>query len=371
MFLTRNALTVLLATALAFAQSFCIAQKVQKSPFKASSGLKDAYLNYFSIGVAITPNDLKGKQATFIKRHFNSITAENAMKMAAIQPKEDFFNWAAADSIVDFAIKNKINVRGHTLVWHDHMPSWFFIGPDGKQVSKELLLTRLQKYITAVMTRYKGKIYAWDVVNEAVDDEPKNYLRKSKWYEIIGEDFIAKAFEYAHAADPEAQLFYNDYNADRPDKRENIYKLLKNLKDKGVPIHGIGLQSHWNIYEVNEVDLKAAIEKYASLGLKLHFTEVDMSIYPWELVPRNKREGENETFTVELAKQQADKYEMVFRVFRQYKTVIENVTFWNVSDRYTWLDDYPVRGRKNYPLLFDAKLNPKPAYWKVVNFKDK
>ena len=291
--------------------------------------------------------------------------------MAAIQPKEGVFNWAAADSIVDFAIKNKLKVRGHTLVWHDYMPDWFFIGPDGNQVSRELLLKRLQKYITTVMTRYKGKIYAWDVVNEAVDDNPNNYLRKSKWHQIIGEDFIAKAFEYAHAADPKAQLFYNDYNADRPDKRENIYQLLKSLKDKGVPVYGVGLQSHWNIFEVNEADLKSAIEKYASLGLKLHFTEVDMSIYPWELTVRDKKVEENDTFTAELAQKQADKYDMVFRVFRQYKTVIENVTFWNVSDRYTWLDNYPVRRRKNYPLLFDAQLKPKPAYWKVVNFKDK
>lgn len=280
MFLTRNALKFLLAVIVAAIQFTCIAQQTPVQYANSKLGLKDAYANYFSVGVAVAPKDLDGQQASLIKRHFNSVTAENAMKMAAIQPREGIFNWAAADSIVEFAVKNKIKVRGHTLCWHDFMPEWFFIGTDGKQVSKELLLQRLKKYITAVVKRYKGKVYAWDVVNEAVDDEPKNYLRRSKWYEIAGEDFIAKAFEYAHAADPSAQLFYNDYNADRPDKRENIYKLLKNLKDKGAPIHGMGLQSHWNIYEVNETDLKAAIEKYASLGLKLHFTEVDMSIYP-------------------------------------------------------------------------------------------
>lgn len=332
-------------------------------------GLKDAYQQYFSVGVAVGPSNLKGDEMPLIKQHFNSLTAENAMKMAAIQPKEGVFKWAAADSIVDFATKNKMKVRGHTLVWHNYMPEWFFIGPDGKEVSKELLLSRLKKYITAVVTRYKGKVYAWDVVNEVIDDDPKNYLRRSKWCQIAGEDFIVKAFEYAHEADPSAQLFYNDYNAEKPDKLESIYRLLKNLKDKGVQIHGMGLQSHWNIYDVNEANLKAAIEKYNSLGLRLHFTEVDMSVYPWEPEPREKRPDENDSYTPEIEKIQTEKYGMVFRVFRQYEAMIDNVTFWNVSDRHTWLDSFLVKGRKDYPLLFDAQLNPKKAYWEVVSFK--
>lgn len=334
-------------------------------------GLKDFYQSYFPIGVAVRPSDLHGASADLIRRHFNSITAENAMKIATIQPQEGVFNWAEADSIVDFAVKNNLKIRGHNLCWYVDTPDWFFIGPDGGQVSKTLLLQRLQKHITAVVSRYKGKIYAWDVVNEAIDDHPERYLRNSKWYQIAGEDFIIKAFEYAHAADPGAQLFYNDYDAERPEKIERVYRLLKSLKDRGVPVHGLGIQAHWSIYELTENELKTAIEKYSALGITLHFTELDMSVYPMEAYIRNKRPGESDVYTAEQQHRQTEKYAMIFKVFRQYKNVIGNVTFWNVSDRYTWLDDYPVRGRKNYPLLFDTHLQPKSAYWPVINFKVK
>ncbi len=334
-------------------------------------GLKDHYRHYFLIGVAVSLNNLDGEESVLIKRHFNSITAENEMKMSVIQPREGFFNWKAADSIVDYAVRHNLQVRGHTLCWHEQVPDWMFVGADGQEVSELILLKRLKTHIQAIVTRYKGKIQAWDVVNEAIDDDAQKHLRDSPWYRILGEDFIAKAFEYAHEADPSALLFYNDYNADRPDKTENIYRLLKSLLDRGVPIHGMGLQSHWSIHEPKEEALVAAIQRYSSLGLILDFTEVDVSVYPWEKVPRDRRPEEQDVYTLEMAQQQAEKYEMVFRVFRKYRHVIRNVTFWNVSDRHTWLSHYPVKGRKNYPLLFDTLLQPKQAYWKVVNFKDK
>jgi endo-1,4-beta-xylanase len=332
-------------------------------------GLKDPYKNYFSVGVAVAKRNLAGEEAALIKKHFNSITAENDMKMEMMQPVEGKFNWATADSIVNFGIKNNIGVRGHNLCWHEQAPSWFFVDKDGKDVSKEVLLKRLKTHIDTIVGRYKGKIYAWDVVNEAIDDDSTKYLRNSKWYQICGEDFIVKAFEYAHAADPSAKLYYNDYNTERPEKRERLYKLLKSLKDKGVPIDGVGLQAHWSIYEPTEKELVTAIERYSSLGLKIQFTELDISIYPWEKNRRAKRQGEADEFTSELEAQQVSKYKMVFDVFRRYKDVVTNVTFWNISDRRTWLDSYPVPGRKNYPLLFDTQLKPKKAYWEVINFK--
>lgn len=332
-------------------------------------GLKDYYKAYFPVGVAVSPASFAGDEGKLIQREFNSMTPENSMKMGPIHPKENEYFWKDADSIVNFAVKHGFKIRGHNLCWHEQTPDWIFKDKDGKDVSKEVLLQRLKSHITTVVNRYKGKIYAWDVVNEAVDDDSTKFLRNSKWYQICGEDFIIKAFEYAHAADPQALLFYNDYNTEFPEKRERVYKLLKLLKDKNVPIYGVGLQGHWSIFDPTEKDLRAAIERYSSLGLKIHFTEIDMSVYAWEKYPRKLKEGEKMDYSPEIQKKQTEQYAMVFRVFRAYKDVITSVTFWNISDKTTWLDHYPVEGRKNYPLLFDTKLQKKSAYQEVVNFK--
>lgn len=334
----------------------------------ADKGLKDYYKNYFPIGVAVGPQSIKGDDSALIVKEFNSVTPENAMKMGPIHPREDMYYWKDADAIVDFAQRNGIKVRGHNLLWHEQTPRWLFTDKDGKQVSKEVLLQRLKDHITTVVSRYKGKIYAWDVVNEAIDDDSTKMLRNSLWHQICGDEFIPKAFEYAHAADTNAVLVYNDYNTERPEKREHIYRMLKKLVDAKVPINAVGLQAHWSIYEPTEKELRDAIERYSSLGLKVQFTEVDMSIYPWEKERRAKRPGESDAYTPELEQKQIDQYKMVFKIFREYKNVISGVTFWNVSDRYTWLDTYPVPGRKNYPLLFDQNHQRKKAYWEVVKF---
>jgi endo-1,4-beta-xylanase len=335
----------------------------------AGKGLKDYYQSYFPMGVAVSPRALDGPEADLIRTHFISMTPENAMKMGPIHPEENRYFWDDADRIMNFAQANGLKVRGHALCWHEQTPKWMFTDAKGDTVSKEVLLQRLKDHITTVVSRYKGKIYAWDVVNEAIDDDSTRLLRNSPWYKICGEDFIVKAFEYAHQADPEAQLFYNDYNAVRPEKRERIYQLLKKLVDAKVPIHGMGMQGHWSIYEPTEKDLRAALDQYASLGLKVQITELDMSIYPWEKHRRERRPDESDAFTPELEKRQMEQYKMVFDVFREYKDVLTGVTFWNISDKYSWLDFYPVRGRKNYPLLFDQNLQPKKAYWEVVRFK--
>ena len=330
--------------------------------------LKQAYKDYFPIGVAVGPRNLTGPEADFILQQFNSLTAENAMKMGPIHPEENRYFWADADTIVNFARQHGLKVRGHNLCWHQQTPKWLFTDADGKTVPKDVLLKRLKDHITEVVTRYKGKIYQWDVVNEAIDDSDQKFLRESEWSKICGDEFIAKAFEYAHEADPDAQLFYNDYNTERPGKRDRIYRLLKELLDKKVPVQGVGLQGHWSLADPTEQNLRESIAKFSSLGLKVQITELDLSVYPSEQGRRDKRPDESTTFSPEMEQQQRAQYKRVFGVFREKKKDITGVTFWNVSDRRSWLDNFPVRGRKNYPLLFDAELKPKQAYYEVVQF---
>jgi endo-1,4-beta-xylanase len=333
----------------------------------SAKGLKDYYKNYFPIGVAVTPNNLSGDEAKLILQQFNSLTPENAMKMAPIHPEENRYFWRDADSIVNFAQHNGLRVRGHNLCWHNQTPRWMFKDSFGNNVTKEVLLKRLKDHITTVVSRYKGKIYAWDVVNEAISDKKDEYLRNSLWLQICGEEYIARAFEYAHEADPDAILFYNDYNEINSIKREKIYKLVKSLKDAGVPIGGVGLQGHWAINEPSEKQLDSTISRFADLGLNVQITEMDISVYPKEHNAReSKPEDANTVFNEEKENKQIDMYRMCFRLFRKYRKVLSGVTFWNISDRRSWLDDFPVRGRKDYPLLFNNDLKPKKAYWQVV-----
>lgn len=332
-------------------------------------GLKDYYNAWFPVGVAVSPRALKTDEAGLIISQFNSLTPENAMKMGPIHPRENYYNWRDADSIVAFAKRNKMKLRGHTLCWHNQAPGWMFVDSTGNTVSKEVLLQRLKEHITTVVSRYKGSIYAWDVVNEAISDKSNEYLRPSKWMEIIGGEYIAKAFQWAHEADPNAQLFYNDYDEINAVKRAKMIRLIKDLQSKGVPIHGVGLQGHWAVNEPSRAQLDSTLRDFAQLGLRLQITELDISVYPKEHHARERRpEDNNAAFTPEREQQQLEKYKMIFELFRQYKQHITGVTFWNISDRYSWLDNFPVRGRKDYPLLFDKDLKPKKVYWEVVKF---
>jgi endo-1,4-beta-xylanase len=336
---------------------------------KENKGLKDYYAAYFPIGVAVSPGALKTDEGELILHQFNSMTPENAMKMGPLHPKENEYNWAGADSIAAFARRNNMKLRGHTLCWHNQTPGWFFKDAEGKQVSKELLLQRLKDHITAVVSRYKGIIYAWDVVNEAISDKKDEYFRPSLFYQICGEEFIARAFEYAHAADPGALLFYNEYNEINEVKREKIIRMIKGLQAKGVPIHGVGLQGHWALNEPARDQLDKTLEDFSKLGLQLQITELDISVYPKEHEARERKPSDYDTaFSPEKEAAQTEVYKMCFELFRKYKKNISSVTFWNISDRHSWLDDFPVRGRKDYPLLFDKELKPKKAFWEVVNF---
>lgn len=332
-------------------------------------GLKDYYKEYFPVGVAVYPEAMEGDEAALIREHFVSMTPENVMKMGPIHPLPDQYNWEPADQIADFARTHGLKLRGHALCWHNQVPEWLFINADSSTVTKEELLSRLRTHIHEVVGRYKDDIYAWDVVNEAISDADGEFYRDSPWYQICGEEFISKAFEYAREADPDVALFYNDYDVINPKKREKIYELVKNLKEAGVPIDGVGIQGHWSVYEPTELQLRETIETFTSLGLKVQITELDVSVYPKEHSRRAPTPADVDDFTDELKQKQIAQYDMIFRVFREYSDHINAVTFWNISDKYSWLDNFPVEGRKDYPLLFDEQLQPKEAYFKVVDFE--
>ncbi len=336
---------------------------------RVEKGLKDYYRDYFTMGASVSPQALKSDEAQLILQQFGSLTPENVMKMGRIHPMENKYFWDDADEIADFVQQHNLKLRGHTLCWHEQTPKWLFVDEEGKEVSKEVLLQRLKDHITTVVKRYKGKIYAWDVVNEAISDRNDEYLRDSEWLKICGEEYIAKAFQYAHEADPNALLFYNDYNEISSVKREKIFKLVKSLKDAGVPIHGVGLQGHWSVSEPSRSQLDSTLTRFAQLGLKVQITELDISVYSKEHNARGEKEDDTDTaFTKEKEQRQIEVYKMCFELFRKHKQSISAVTFWNISDRHSWLDNFPVKNRKDYPLLFDKELNPKKVYWEVVKF---
>ncbi|GIQ62308.1 beta-xylanase [Paenibacillus cisolokensis] len=324
--------------------------------------LRERYGDCFDIGAAVNMTTME-TQRELLAAHFNSLTAENDMKFERIHPDEGTYDFEAADRIVAFADEHGMKVRGHTLVWHNQTPEWVFRAPGGGPADRKTLLARMKSHIDTVVGRYKGRIYCWDVVNEAVDDGAGAWLRRSPWREGIGEDYIARAFEYAHAADPSALLFYNDYNECHPEKRDKIIRLLRTLQAQGVPVHGVGLQGHWSLNEPEPDDIRAAIEGYAALGLQLQVTELDVSVFEF-----GDRRTDLSEPPAERMERQAERYERIFRLFREYKDVIAAVTFWGAADDYTWLDDFPVRGRKNWPLLFDERHRPKPAFWRVAEW---
>ena len=335
-----------------------------------AQGLKDAYNGYFTIGVAVNQRNITTPdEQELIKREYNSITAENDMKPGQIHPKEGVWNWEPADRIADFCRQNGIKLRGHCLCWHAQFSDWMFTDSKGKPVTKEVFYKRLREHIHAVVNRYKDVVYAWDVVNEAISDggrawpgQQPNPYRESTHYKLCGDEFIAKAFEFAHEADPNALLFYNDYNAADPGKRDRIYNMVKKMQDNGVPITGIGMQGHYNIYGPSEEDIDAAITKYSQLVKHIHITELDLRT--------NTEQGGQLMFSRGAATPQApyiatlqeDQYARVFRILRKHKDVIDNVTFWNLSDRDSWL------GVNNHPLPFDENMKPKRSYNVIKNF---
>ena len=347
------------------ATSDCLAQ-----PQNVQKGLKDAYKDYFKVGVALNTRNFSDAEQKVALTNYNSVTCENAMKPGELHPAEGVWKWEGADSIANWCRRHNIPMRGHCLVWHSQFADWMMYDKKGKFVKKEVFYKRLRDHIHTVVNRYKDIVYCWDVVNEAMADQQRpafrgrpagSPYRESALYKLCGDEFIAKAFQFAREADPKALLLYNDYNAADKGKSQRIYDMVKKMKDAGVPIDGIGMQGHYNIYGPSMDDVSAAIEKYATLVKHIHITELD--------IRANEEMGGQLNFSrkgVEIKPYiqalHANQYNQLFKTLRKYKDVIDVVTFWNLSDRDSWV------GTSNYPLLFDKDLKPKSAYYLVRDF---
>lgn len=343
--------------------------------------LKDVFADDFLIGGALNDDLVSGKDpnaALIAAKHFSTATAENEMKWEHIHPQPNDYNFAPADRFVDFCRKNNMFIVGHTLVWHWQTPKWVFVDDANNPVTRDVLLARMKDHITTVVGRYKGKVNGWDVVNEVLDDNGQ--LRKTKWLEIIGDDYIAKAFEYAHEADPNAELYYNDFSLENPAKRDGCVRLVKDLQAKGVRIDGVGIQAQaWRLPPdyPSLKDVEDFINAVSATGVKVMITEMCIDVLPNAL----KQMGADLKLRAELSeefnpytnglprriqKKLADRYAELFSLFLKHAGQISRVTLWGVYDKTSWLNNWPMRGRTNYPLLFDRDYKPKPAFYAVI-----
>ncbi|HMJ91569.1 MAG TPA: endo-1,4-beta-xylanase [Candidatus Acidoferrum sp.] len=355
--------------------AFLLANAAFSAELAMPRTLRSAAAGLFTIGVGIHDR-IPERPADWLllTNQFSAVTPENCLKPDPVQVTEGEFNFTRPDAFVAFASSNKLQVVGHCLVWakDDRTPPWFF--RDGKNTaSRDLLLVRMKTHIDTVAGRYRGRIAMWDVVNEAIDDST-NLLRPSGWSAACGEEFIVKAFEFAHAADPGALLIYNDYNNELPAKRAKQIRLLRLLREKNAPIHAIGLQGHYEIDRVPLADIEATLAAMRELRIKVVVSELDIDV-----VPRGKWWADGGKHRDELSKldpyrdgcppeilqRQADQYAQLFRLFRKYSDVIARVSFWNLHDGQSWLNDFPWK-RVNHPLLFDRERKPKPALDAVV-----
>jgi len=342
--------------------------------------LKRAFEGDFLVGTALNREQILGQEPAVLERvarQFNQVTAENAMKWEKIEPREGEFDWATADALVGFAERQGMQVAGHVLVWHQQTPAWVFEDADGAQASREQLLSRMREHIQAVVGRYKGRVRYWEVVNEALNEDGS--LRRTPWLEGIGEDYIEKAFEFAHQADPEAVLYYNDFNLYKPAKRAGAVRLVQGLQEKGVAVGGIGMQAHYGMdHPARLGDFEASIEAFAALGLPVHITEMDISVLP---MPGPEAEGADLDVDVEadqrlnpyagglpreVEERQASRYAAFFRILLAHRESVARVTFWGVDDGQSWKNNWPVRGRTDYPLLFGRDGQPKDAFYAIV-----
>lgn len=340
--------------------------------------LKDAYKDCFMVGAALNPSEFTGRdqaEDAIIKAQFNSISPENVLKWGIVHPQPGTYDFSLADKYVEFGEQNHMFIIGHNLVWHSQTPKWVFEDDKGNPVSREVLLDRMHDHIAKVVGRYKGRIRGWDVVNEALNED--GTLRQSPWTKIIGEDYIEKAFRFAHEADPDAQLYYNDYSLENEAKRKGAIELVKKLKADGVPIAGVGLQDHVSLDwpAVDQID--TTINEFGRLGMKVMITELDVDVLP--------APGSNHTADVSLAvasdpklnpypnglpekieQALSKRYSELFGAYAGHCGLVTRVTFWGVTDKDSWKNNFPVRGRTNYPLLFDRDAQPKPAFDSVI-----
>ena len=327
--------------------------------------LKDLMPKGMVVGVALNQRQSDGIDTAavdIITKQFNQISPENLLKFQPIHPAEDRYVFEAQDRYVQFGVDRKMQVIGHTLVWHSQTPAWVFQGTDGAAVDRDTLLARMRDHIGTVVGRYKGRIHGWDVVNEAIDEDGS--LRKTPWLNAIGDDYIAKAFEFAREADPGAELYYNDFNLEKPAKRAGVIRLVKSLQSRGIRIDGIGNQGHWRLETPSIAEIEAALLDLRSTGLKVMYTELDINLLPQAArgadpsVANPYVNGLPEDMQQALARRYAD----IFGLFVKYRDAVSRVTFWGLSDADSWLN----RGRTNYPLLWDRQRQPKSAFDAVV-----
>ena len=340
--------------------------------------LKDALKDKFLIGVAMNESQITeadSSSVAIIKNHFNSITAENCMKSEELQPVEGEFNFKLADQFVKFGEENNMYIIGHTLVWHSQAPKWFFTDATGKDVTREVLIERMKKHINTVVGRYKGKVKGWDVVNEAFEDDGS--WRNSKFYQIIGEDYIRLAFQFAHEADPDADLYYNDYSMSHEGRRNTVVKMVKDLKSQGVRIDGVGLQGHMDLVFPDLDEFEKSMLAFAETGVKLMITELDVTVLPrpgidvgaeisasFEYQQKLNPYAEGLPDSVSIALN--NRYNDIFKLFLKHSDILERVTLWGVYDGQSWRNNWPVRGRTDYPLIFDRNFQPKPVVKFIV-----
>lgn len=346
--------------------------------FSELSSLKKVFDSKFKVGVAINKNQIKqkkSKEVDLIKNQFSSLTAENVMKWEEIHPKKNKYNFKISDLIVSMAQENDQDLIGHTLVWHNQIPEWVTRNPDGSLVEKNKLFDNITQHISTVAGRYSGKIKGWDVVNEAILDDGS--FRKNDFYNIAGEDYIFKSFEIAQKVDPSAELYYNDFSMYKPEKCDAAIVVANKIKDKGIRIDGIGLQAHWGLDYPTIDEIEQSIIKIYEAGYKVHFTELDIDVLPnlWEIEGADlsdnfKSNDELNPYRKHLpdsiSNLLANRYSEIFDLFVKHSNKIERVTFWGLSDGHSWKNDWPAKGRTNYPLLFDKENEPKEAYHDIL-----
>lgn len=357
--------TMLLAATAALAQQ-------QPTP------LKQAFKGDFYVGAAINTAEANGQDQTddaIVLRQFNSISPENDLKWVIVNPEPGQYNFGPADHYVAFGVEHHMWIVGHNLVWHNQVPAWVFHDKNGKLVTRDVLLKRMKNHIFREVGRYKGKIQSWDVVNEALNED--GTLRQSLWYKIIGPDYIAKAFQYAHQADPKAQLTYNDYNLTNPKKLAGAVRLVKELKSQGITIDCVGMQNHDHLDSPTPEQEDAAITALANAGVQVAISEFDINVLPtsykqntadvsMHLAATPAQNPWPNGLPQDVQQKLADQYAALFRVFVKDHKDISRVTFWGVTNAQSWLNNWPVPGRTNYPLLFDRQGKPVPAYYAVL-----
>ena len=357
-----------------------------------SETLKDSFSDHFLMGTIWHGNKLgSNKTNRFLEREksltsseFNAITAENAMKPRQTQPREGVFTFKEADEMVAFAEAHNLTIIGHTLVWKNSAPDWFFVDKHGGPVARDILIERMKTHIKTVMGRYKGRIKYWDVVNEAIETKRikgakgfEAFYKSSPWLDIIGPEYIEIAYRTAREADPSAKLLYNDYNLDQEAKLDFALEMITDLKSRGVDIHGLGYQGHFFIDEPALDSIERVFIKSKNMNIPVHVTELDVSVLPngWkhrtasveERFQLSKKYNPYPTGAPEkVLDNQAKRYSDIFRIFVSFSDVIERVTFWGVWDGNSWRDYRPMLGRTDYPLLFGREFEKKPAYNSVV-----